>query len=86
MNTCLKVLNLLQDCYILVFGREACGILAPQLGIDPAPLILEGKLLITRLPRKSQAYCLEGEMGVNQMITQIICKIAAMIRAMRVCD
>ena len=30
-----------------VFGGEACGNLAPQPGIEPAPLALEGKVLTT---------------------------------------
>ena len=29
------------------FGHEACGILAPQPGIEPAPPALEGKVLTT---------------------------------------
>ena len=37
-----------------VFGREACGILAPQPGIEPAPCALEGEVLTTGLPGKSQ--------------------------------
>ena len=36
-----------------VFGHEACGILAPQPGIEPAPLALEGEVLTTELPGKS---------------------------------
>ena len=35
-----------------VFGHEACGILAPQPGIEPAPLALEGEVLTTELPGK----------------------------------
>ena len=35
------------------FGQKACGILAPQPGIEPAPLALEGKVLTTGLPGKS---------------------------------
>ena len=35
------------------FGREACGILAPQPGIEPAPPSLEGEVLTTRPPGKS---------------------------------
>ena len=37
------------------FGQEACGILAPQPGIKSAPPALEGKVLTTGLPGKSQA-------------------------------
>ena len=37
------------------FGHEACGILAPQPGIKPTPPALEGEVLTTGLPRKSQA-------------------------------
>ena len=36
-----------------VFGSEACGILAPQLGIKSALPTLEGKVLITGPPEKS---------------------------------
>ena len=35
------------------FGHEACGILAPQPGIEPAPPALEGEVLTTGLPGKS---------------------------------
>ena len=35
------------------FGWEACGILAPQPGIEPAPPALEGEVLTTGLPGKS---------------------------------
>ena len=38
--------------YVLVFGCEACGILAPQPGIKPAPRALEGEVLTTGLPGK----------------------------------
>ena len=34
-------------------GREACGILAPQPGIEPAPPALEGEVLTTGSPGKS---------------------------------
>ena len=40
-----SLLNLLQYCFCFMFcffGREACGILAPQPGIEPAPSALEG--------------------------------------------
>ena len=36
------------------FSQEACGILAPQPGIELAPPALEGKVLIIGLPGKSQ--------------------------------
>ena len=35
------------------FGREACGILAPRPGIEPALPALEGEVLTTRPPEKS---------------------------------
>ena len=35
------------------FGREVCGILAPQPGIEPAPPTLEGEDLTTGPPGKS---------------------------------
>ena len=38
--------------YVLVFGQEACGILALQPGIEPAPPALEGVVLTTGAPGK----------------------------------
>ena len=35
------------------FGSEACGILAPQPGIRPAPIALEGHVWTTGPPGKS---------------------------------
>ena len=37
-----------------LFGLEACGILAPPTGIKPTPSLLEGKVLTTGPPGKSQ--------------------------------
>ena len=40
--------------YVLCFfGPKAYGILAPQLGIEPEPLALEGEVLTTGQPGKS---------------------------------
>ena len=39
--------------YVLIFLAEACGILALQLGIQPTPLALEGKVLTTGPPGES---------------------------------
>ena len=36
------------------FGHEACGILAPQPGVEPAPPALEGEVPTTGLPGKSR--------------------------------
>ena len=35
-------------------GHETCGIIAPQPGIEPSPPELEGEVLTTGLPGKSQ--------------------------------
>ena len=35
------------------FGLEACGILIPQPGVEPAPPAVEGEVLTTTLPGKS---------------------------------
>ena len=54
--TFFKVLNLLQccSCFIFcIFGQEACGILAPQPGIEPAPPALKGEVSTPGAPRKS---------------------------------
>ena len=40
--------------FFLFFGHKACGILAPQPGIENAPSALEGEVLTTGPPGKSQ--------------------------------
>ena len=47
------------------FGREACGILAPWPGIEPAPPALESKVLTTGPPGKSWEEIFEWEKVVN---------------------
>ena len=46
-------------CYsvasVLFFGQEACGISAPQPGIEPTPRTLKGEVLSTRQPGKSRS-------------------------------
>ena len=53
-----SLLNLLQYCFCFmfwfIFGRKACGILAPQPGIEPVPPALEGEVLSTGPPGRSQ--------------------------------
>ena len=52
-----SLLNFLQYCFCFMFwffGREACGTLVPWPGIKPAPPALEGEVLTTGLPGKSQ--------------------------------
>ena len=52
-----SLLNLLQYCFCFVFwffDPEACGILAPQPGIEPESPALQGEVLTTGPPRKSQ--------------------------------
>ena len=47
---------MLQYCFCSTFwfsGHEACGILAPQPGIEPAPPVLEGEVLTTGPSGKS---------------------------------
>ena len=47
-----SLLNLL--CFLFwLFGHEACGILAPSPGFEPALLAMEGEVLITEPPGKS---------------------------------
>ena len=50
------LLYLLQYCFCFLlfdfFAHKACGILAPQLGLEPTPPALEGEVLITRPPQK----------------------------------
>ena len=53
-NVCVKFVAILLLFYVLgCFGQEACGFLAPQPGIKPAPPALEGGVLTTGLPGKS---------------------------------
>ena len=57
------------------FGREACGILAPWPGIEPAPPILEGEILTTGPPGKSREILssgLKGEKMNNPVIFNTI--------------
>ena len=42
-------------CFFFFFGHEACEILAPWTGIEPAAPALEHRFLTTGLPGKSQA-------------------------------
>ena len=51
-----SLLNLLQYCFCIMFwffGHEACGILAPQPGIEPTLPALEVEVLTTGPPGKS---------------------------------
>ena len=50
------------------FGREACGVLAPLPGIEPAPSALEGKVLTTGPPGKSQVQCFETEQAKHRFL------------------
>ena len=52
-----SLLNFLQYYFCFMFwffGHEACGTFAPRPGIEPAPPALEGEVLTTGLPAKSQ--------------------------------
>ena len=57
--TIFKVLNLLQYCFCFIFcflfffDHKACGILAPQPGIEPTLPALKDEVSTTGLPRKS---------------------------------
>ena len=56
MNHFKSWLNLLQCCFCFgfwFFGQEACGSLALQTGMEPAPPALESRILITGPPGKS---------------------------------
>ena len=46
------------------FGHEACGIFAPQPGIEPALIALEGKVLTTGPSGKCLFYILSNEMNI----------------------
>ena len=47
--------------YVLVFGLEACGIIAPQPGVEPTSYALEGEILTTGpLGKSLYVYILHG--------------------------
>ena len=43
----------------MVFGHKACGILVSQLGIEPAPPVLEDEVLTTGPPGTSLCYIID---------------------------
>ena len=50
----IKFVTILLLFYVFwFFGPEACGILAPRPGIEPATPVLEGEVLTTGPPEKS---------------------------------
>ena len=50
----IEVVTVLLQFYVFwCFVHEACGILAPRPGIEPAPPVLEGEVSTTGPPRKS---------------------------------
>ena len=54
-NVFIESVTILLLFYVLgFFGRKACGILAPRPGIEPAALAMEGEVLTTGPPGKSQ--------------------------------
>ena len=53
----IEFVTILLLCYVFgFFWPEACGILAPRPGIEPAPPALEGEVLTTGLPGKSLSH------------------------------
>ena len=60
----IEYVTILLPLYVLVLGREACGILAPWPGIEPGLPTLEGGVLSTGPPGKSH-YC--------QILFQSVC-------------
>ena len=52
------------------FGHKACGILSPWPGIELAPPALEGKVLTTGPPGKSQGFRVLNKLQVKVLITQ----------------
>ena len=48
-----SIVSILWLVFFFFFGQEACGILAPQPGIETTPPVLEGEVLATGPPGKS---------------------------------
>ena len=57
------------------FGHEACGILAPWPGMEPAPPVLEGEVWTTGLPGKSRSHFLYFPNSVQWMLIILILEI-----------
>ena len=56
-----------------IFGCKACGILAPQPGIIPTSFVLEGKVLTTGPPGKSQWYSFLELINIPLFVCTILC-------------
>ena len=52
------------------FGPKACGILAPRLGMKPTLPALEGEVLTTGLPGKSQKFGVLSHLILGEFVTQ----------------
>ena len=52
----------------VLFGQAACGILVPQLGIQPWPLKWKWGVLTTGLPRKALVYCFKPCFHSNMFV------------------
>ena len=80
-----SLLNFLQYyfCFMLwFFGPEACGILAPQPGIEHALLRLEGEILPTGPPGKSQLFIFFSiEVFTMLCSFQLYCRVNQLCRS-----
>ena len=63
LQSLLNLLTTLFLFYVLVFGHEACGVLAPQPGIEHTPPALEVQVLTTRLLGRSPVVFLKGNIS-----------------------
>ena len=54
------------------FGHEACGILAPRPGIEPALPAVEGEVLTTGLPGKCPVTTFEYDHYILNMVGSIL--------------
>ena len=50
-------------CFTFLLWSQACGILTPRPGVEPAPHVLEGEVPTTEPPRKPLLYFLMGAMS-----------------------
>ena len=60
-----------------IFGHVACGTLAPQPGIEPIPPALEGKVLTTGQPGKSQICFFRFHFSVGRAMVAGVCSACA---------
>ena len=80
------LLNLLQYCFCFMFwffGPEARGILAPLPGIEPTPPALEGEVLTTGQPGKSQSIFFQSYLWAQMKLLLLYYELSLLFKFCR---